>query len=1015
VNKSAVKNFAMRARRKLLEEVAQKAFEVGVTKNKIHDIDTFEGGFRIAGRENGRVFKSYERAQRDKLVQHVRAKSFDQVVEEVAYTWFNRFIALRFMEINDYLPTGVRVLSSDQAGKAEPDLIKEALNVDLGQKTEIVHRLQDSGDTAELYRYLLIRQCNQLGEIMPTVFEQIADYTELLLPNNLLAEGNIIRDLVGSIAEYDWRIELLEEEQQLEGELGEHGIEIIGWLYQYYISEKKDEVFAGLKQNIKITKENIPAATQLFTPKWIVKYMVENSLGRLWVESHPSETLKANWKYYLEEAEQEPEIRAQLDALKNPNLFPEEITVLDPAMGSGHILVYAFDVLYDIYISAGYPEQDIPQLILEKNLYGLDIDDRAAQLATFALLMKARSKNRRILRSRPKLNLCSIQESNGIPKEAIAYLVDPKGTALEKYHRQVEVEYLVSVFHDAKEYGSILDVKAIDFEALEKRLDALRKSETPSLFDYQHRELLLEKLPPFIAQARIMSRKYGVVCTNPPYMGSAGMGAKLSEFVKRNYPDSKSDLFAVFIEKCGELLKPTGYQAMITQHAWMFLSSYEKLRGKLMHRDIVNMAHLGARAFEEIGGEVVQTTAFVISKLNVPDFEGTYVRLVDYNSQQSKRDAFLSGNDRHIAKKESFERIPGFPLAYWVSEAMLRAFEVGELIGEIGFPKQGSTLGDNATFIRYWYEIIQNDNKWFKCMKGGEYKRWYGNLLYVLDWENNGARVKATGRATIRSESYLFKRGVTWTNITGGLQSFRLMDEGFFFESTGTVCFINNDLLLYLLGFLNTPISEFLAKLLNPTLHLQSGDVANIPLIVDAVQHSIISEIVNDNISLSRADWDAFEVSWDFKPHPLICGERSVSAAFSKWERKAAERFDTLKANEERLNRMFIDIYGMQNELTPEVADKDVTVRRADLEREIRSLFSYAVGCMFGRYSLDADGLVYAGGVWVAGKYMTFIPDKNNTLPICDDHYFEDDILERFVHFVKIAYREEGRKPAVHR
>ncbi|MGI6704536.1 MAG: BREX-1 system adenine-specific DNA-methyltransferase PglX [Clostridia bacterium] len=682
MNKTAIKNYAVRARRRLIEEVSHKAYEVGITRDKIMDIETFDGGFRVKGRENGKVFKKYEKKQRDKLIEQINYKGFEQVMEEVAYTWFNRFIALRFMELNNYLPTGVRVLSSVEEGKTEPDIISEALNIDLEVDRNIVYRLQDSNDTEDLYKYLLIRQCNELGKIMPTVFEEIADYTELLLPDKLLAKGSVIKDLVESIEEYDWKIELDEEEKKLEAEKGEHGIEIIGWLYQYYISEKKDEVFAGLKKNKKITKENIPAATQLFTPKWIVKYMVENSLGRLWVESHPNEDLKAGWKYYLEEAEQEPEVQKQLDALKNPDLNPEDIKVLDPAMGSGHILVYAFDVLYDIYLSAGYSEREIPNLILEKNLYGLDIDDRAGQLACFALLMKARSRNRRIFRNRPKLNLCSIQESNGIPKEAIEYLVDPRKTELENHSRREEAEYLINVFHDAKEYGSILEVKEIDFDALERRIEELRKQSPGDVFEYQYREVLLEKVPPLIKQARIMSQKYDVVCTNPPYMSFKGMNSRLSEFLKKWYKNSKADLFSVFIDKCIDYTKSNKYTAMITQHSWMFLVTFEKFRSNILNlRTVYTLLHLGTRTFEEIGGEVVQSVSFVIRNVAIDEYIANHVRLTDFNSAEKKEKALLKKKcNVYSVKQSSFKKISGKPLAYWIAVSLLNCLKNNKLI-----------------------------------------------------------------------------------------------------------------------------------------------------------------------------------------------------------------------------------------------------------------------------------------------------------------------------------------------
>jgi hypothetical protein len=1042
VDKTAIRNFAVKARRKLIEDITHKAYEIGITKDKILDIETFDGGFRVKGRENGKTFKKYELKQRDKLIQNIKHKGFEQVIEEVAYTWFNRFIALRFMEINNYLPTGVRVLSSIEEGKTEPDIIQEALNIDLDHDPEIVYRLQDSNDTEDLYRYLLVKQCNQLGKIMPNVFEEIADYTELLLPDKLLAEGSVIRDLIEEIEEYDWKIELDEEEKKQEAEKGEHGIEIIGWLYQYYISEKKDEVFAGLKNNKKITKENIPAATQLFTPKWIVKYMVENSLGRLWLESHPNEELKAQWKYYLEEAEQEPEVQKQLDELKDPNLDPEDIKVLDPAMGSGHILVYAFDVLYEIYLSAGYSEREIPTLILEKNLYGLDIDDRAGQLATFALLMKARSKNRRIFRHKPKMNLCSIQESNDIPKEAIEYLVNQKETELEKHFHREDVDYLIEVFNDAKEYGSILEVKKIDFDALEKRIEEVRNNVPENLFELQYREIILEKIPPLIEQAKIMSQKYDVVCTNPPYMGRRGMNPKLMKYLDNNFKDSKTDMFAVFMEKNDKYLKNNGLMGMINQHSWMFLSSYERLREKLIsNRTIYNMVHLGAHAFEEIGGEVVQTTVFVTTNTNVPEYKTTYVRLVDFKSQFDKEEAFLLGENRYVIKKEGFQKIPGWPIAYWISKNMRRVFEKGIPLEKLAAPRQGLATGNNNKFLRLWHEVsniqiglsmesteqFHNSGlKYAPYNKGGEFRKWYGNYEYIIKFDKENYNELSRVGNHLPSRQYYFKQSITWSFVSISYFGVRFSPAGSVFDVGGSSVFPPEDIIYYLTGLMCSKISTKLMNILNPTINFQVGDVKRIPVLVSNKYKPSIDGLVEKNIEISKTDWDSFETSWDFKKHPILAYKKeadTIEAAFTNWSNFAENQFNQLKANEEELNRIFIEIYGLQNELTPELADEDITISKADRERDIKSFISYAVGCMFGRYSLDEEGLIYAGGDfddkfrlrdgqweiktkegWKKSRVNIV---EHNVIPIADGDYYEDGILERFVDFVKVSFGEE--------
>jgi len=1048
-------------RRKLIEDITHKAYEIGITKDKILDIETFDGGFRVKGRENGKTFKKYELKQRNKLIQNIKYKGFEQVIEEVAYTWFNRFIALRFMEVNNYLPTGVRVLSSIEEGKTEPDIIQEALNIDLDLDPEIVYRLQDSNDTEDLYRYLLVKQCNQLGKIMPSVFEEIADYTELLLPDKLLAEGSVIRDLVEEIEEYDWKIELNEEEQKQEEEKGEHGIEIIGWLYQYYISEKKDEVFAGLKKNKKITKENIPAATQLFTPKWIVKYMVENSLGRLWLESHPNEELKAQWEYYLEEAEQDPEVQKQLDALKDPNLNPEGIKVLDPAMGSGHILVYAFDVLYKIYLSAGYSEREIPTLILEKNLYGLDIDDRAGQLATFALLMKARSKNRRIFRNKPKMNLCSIRESNDIPKEAIEYLVSPRETELEKHFHREDVDYLIEVFHDAKEYGSILEVKKIDFDALEKRIEEIRNNVPEDLFELQYREIILEKIPPLIQQAKIMSQKYDVVCTNPPYMGRKGMNPNFSNYINDKYPDSKSDLFAVFMECCVEFTKKNKFTSMLTQNSWMFLFSFHSLRLKIYSNfTMINMVHLGYGTF----GADFGTTTFVLRKLNIRDYNALYVRLVGYRNIEEKDKQYFNKENYMLASFEKFRLIPGNPLAYWINKSLIETFRRNKFLESKIEAVKGLDTCDNNTFVRLWYEVIFKKigmnikncsetfkHKWYPYCKGGNQRKWYGNYENVVLWENDGDVLRnlrdSKGRIKSRPQNtkYYFQRGMTWSAISStGKISMREMDNAIF-GGGGSGLFTHKEIYKIIFALLNSKVTLEILKILNPTLNFLVGDLKKIPLMPVSNSHKAeIDNMVDINIKISKTDWDSFETSWDFKKHPLLAHKKeadTVEGAFTNWSNFAENQFIQLKANEEEINRIFIEIYGLQDELTPDVDDKDVTITRIYDSKEdipesmkgnnyvltredvIKSFISYAVGCMFGRYSLDEEGLIFAGGDfddkfrlrdgqweiktkegWKKSRVNIV---EHNVIPIADGDYFEDGILERFVDFVKVSFGEE--------
>lgn len=1052
MDKNKIKSFDIWARRNLIGAVSERANRIGVTEKKILDAVAVQGGFKLEG--NDEIFK-LSKDHRDKLVREVNEKGFEQVMEEVAYTWFNRFMGLRYMEVNEYLPTGLRVLSSEVEGKTEPDVLARVSEVidELKLNAEYIYELLDSGkteDREEAYKHILVRQCNELGKIIPQMFEKISDYTELLLPDNLLEEGSVIRKMVEDIEERDFKEE----------------VEIIGWMYQYYISEKKDEVFAALKKNVKITKENIPAATQLFTPKWIVKYMVENSLGRLWLEGHPNEELQKEWKYYLEEAKQEPEVEEELRKIREEHskLKPEDIKILDPCMGSGHILVYAFDVLYEIYKTAGYSEREIPRMILQNNLYGLDIDDRAAQLASFALIMKARHYNRRLFREMERegleLNLCSIQESNSIHKEAIDYFCSLE-TGLDNDELENDLEYLWSTFADAKEYGSILEVQEVNFEALKQRLKEIEEEQNFTFGDY--RKMILDKLPMMIKQAEIMSRKYETCVTNPPYMGKKGMNGKINNFLEKNYKECKTDLYSAFLLKCCNLTKENTFAATINQHSWMFTGSYEDLRRHIIkNTSIESMIHLGTRAFEEIGGEVVQTTTFILrSKIN-NNFIGNYIRLVDIKNSDDKEKVFLEKNlkKQYITfKQNNYYKIPNIIMGYWISDKVISLFSTNNL-NEYADPCTGMQTGNNEKYIRYWYEVdeydtnIKEGNKWIKYNDGGEFRKWYGGYKSVVYWFNNGELVKKEKSAVIRNEAYYFKKGLTWKRIGTSEVGLKILPQNFIFDQAGDSLFaVSEDLYLIILSFFNTKVAKVIFEILSPTLNLTAGVIKNFPIVKFDIDESFKTKILT-NIELCKNEWDSSQISWDFKSHPLLrlldkCEQHSLSAIFRIWETECEENFEQLKSNEEELNRIFIDIYGLQDELTPEVEDKDITIRKADRERDIKSFISYVVGCILGRYSIDAEGLIYAGGdfknkwnleekkvrriekdddgnvisdSWV---HATFFPDGDNILPITEDEYFEDDIVSRFIEFVRTVYSEEtleenldfiadsiGRKPS---
>lgn len=1014
MNKNAIKKFATESRRELISRVSQRALKYGISDQEV--------GNPNDDSVNGHLLSSTEKKQRAALIAQIKEKGYEQVMEEVAYTWFNRFSALRFMEVNGYLPTRVRVFT-DENNAFKPQILTEAIHMELdGLDMEKVYVYKEANDNDELYKYLLITQCNALNSVLPGMFQKISDYTELLFPDNLLREGSVIQQMIELIPEDDWKDQ----------------VQIIGWLYQYYNSEKKDDVFAALKKNVKITKENIPAATQLFTPDWIVRYMVENSLGRLWVEGHPNDELKSQWKYYLEEAEQEPDVQAQLASIREEYkaLKPEDILCIDPCSGSGHILVYMFDVLVQIYEAYGVDTRTAVASIVENNIYGLDIDDRAAQLAYFSVMMKACQYDKRFLRRKVQPHVYAIVESNHVDPNAVDYFCNGDTKLKEA------MDTIISELHDAKEYGSILTVTPQDWSALYDRFAEIVEDINIS------REAALRELLPLVQVAEALSQKYDTVVTNPPYRALADCSNKLNDYVKKDYPDSKSDLFAVFIESCSKMTKKVGYQAMITQHAWMFLSGFIKLRAKLQSTDIINMAHLGPRAFEEISGEVVQTTSFVMRKSNIIKYLGTYVRLVKANSQDAKEEMFLSGINRFHTSKITFTRIPEEPIVYWLPEkALLPYNNAAVLLGDVAAPCAGLATGDNNTFQRYWYEVVfknigfgvqdvseteHRTEKWYPCNSSGDFRKWYTDNLMVVNWQHNGKEIKnfrnAAGKLAARPQNTVryFKEGLTWNKLSTSRFAVKYKAPGFVFDDTSRSAFPHDlDLLPYYIGSLCSCVTFSYLQALDPTMSFTNGDLVRIPMVVDERKKDTVTKLVKECIEYSKTDWDSFEISWDFKEHPLLRNKpftakemeedlnhnihdmNQMSEAYRRWENECYLRFTELKKNEEELNRIFIDIYGLQDELTPEVEDKDVTVRKVDLGRDIRSFISYAVGCMFGRYSLDEDGLAYAGGEWDNSKYKTFKADKDNIIPISDDEYFEDDIVGRFVEFVKVVYGED--------
>lgn len=1070
MNKTAIRKFAEWAREKLIEDIKYKAGTVGITANGIVEKlpqSTSDTYFYDVGTKDYMKISGVEIKQRDALVKAIQTRersyksyqeAFENVIEEVAYTWFNRLIAIRFMEVNDYLPSGVRVLSSENKAKKEPDLVTTPFDTDLeftSYEQDRIIQLKDDNKLDELFRMLFIKQCNKLHDILPELFEKTDDYSELLLTISFTDPEGIIHHLINDIEDVDFRIN--DEMYTDDGKIKADGqVEIIGWLYQYYISKKHDEIVNIYKGTVK--KADIPAATQLFTTDWVVRYMVDNSLGRYWIERNPQSKLAEKLEFFVTPKNGEIQY-------VDEKINPTDLTFFDPCMGSGHILVYAFDVLMEIYREVGYSDRDAALSIVENNLFGMDIDKRAYQLAYFAVMMKARSYNRRALTKGVSNNLAVVEESNSIDKFAC------NGLTTDSEQNKIG-EYLVEVYKDAQEIGTLQTIEKKDYNGFVTYLNNIDNSAGQiDLFSTAWLNDTLPQMVQLAKQAEIMSNKYAVVCTNPPYMNK--LEGQLKKFVVDNYKAYSGDLFSVFIYRNFDYCKIDGYSAFMTPFVWLFIKTYEALRKYIIDtKAITTLVQMEYSAFEEA---TVPICSFVLKNGRATE-KALCFRLSDFKGgMEVQKQKVLEAIENkkcgyfYEAGQNDFRRIPGSPLAYWATEAITEVFQNSKLLTEIANPRQGLITGDVNRFVRKWYECSltnlnlsakisdpQRIGKWFPYCNGGAYRKWYGNNDDVVNWLNDGVEVKGfvddkgKQRSRPQNQQYYYREGGTWSAISSSSFSVRYFPEGFLFSNAGMAIYAEHNQLLYLIGFLNSKLSQTYLGLFNEGLNYNQGDIAKLPIVKSEIEDKVCKKVM-ETVEISKAEWDSFETSWDFQKHPLISyAVDKVSTSFEMWSKECAERFNQLKANEEELNRIFIDIYRLQDELTPEVEDKDVTVRQADLQRDIKSLISYAVGCMFGRYSLDEDGLAYAGGnfddvYWkykgqaaldkngeaIEGSYagisladyhypkfhdtddwktateLSFEPDADNCIPITDEEYFEDDIVGLFCAWLKKVYGED--------
>ncbi|WP_061039699.1 BREX-1 system adenine-specific DNA-methyltransferase PglX [Vibrio coralliirubri] len=1053
MNTNKLKAYAPKARVAFMDAVKNRAAKLGIFEDRISDI-TIDGDSAIIEKE---IYTRKQGQQRNQLIKRIETlgthdgkfvhkDGFNQFINETAFTWFNRLTAIRYMEVNEYLDHGFRVLSKTEGAQFGEgfEILNSAADVadDLGlNKEQIIDMVLDGNKEEELYRTLLLGQCHQLSEAMPFMFEKLDDATELLLPDNLTKTDSILKSLVNDLPEHEveWT-----------------NIEIIGWLYQFYISEHKDAVIGKV-----VKREDIPAATQLFTPNWIVKYLVQNSLGRQWLATYPDSELKEKMEYYITPAEQSDDVIEQLKVITPTSIDPEEIKVLDPACGSGHILVEVYEVLREIYLERGYRLREIPELILTKNIYGLDIDDRAAQMAAFAVLMKAREDDKRIFSRDIKLNIHSVQSTENLNLNQLWADLDldgnkqagsmgdlfaepqldvPEPTTESKVYLEL-LRYLKEQFIDAKNLGSLIDVDSQHLESLatlQEKLAVKAQGNDPTV--KESAEILL----PIVEQAIVLATKYDVAVANPPYMGSKGMNSVLKDFAKKSYPNSKSDLFAIFMERVFNFLKEDGYNAQVNMQSWMFLSSFEKMRKSLLDtKTIVTMAHLGARAFGQISGEVVQTTAWVLNKKHVKSFQPTFLRLIDGNEEDKKQNLKEKNNVFITTKQDDFKKVPGSPIAYWITSQLREVFQNNQSISDVADPKQGLATGENDTFLRYWHEIAfsnmkldcsskedssASSEKWYPCQKGGSYRKWFGNHEYVVNWQYNGQDlINFKPKSVIRNPQYYFREGGTWSSLASGGFSMRYSPKGYIFESKGSVCFPHNsENLPFLISLANSSVVDESLKVLSPTLDYHEGPFGKVPF-VKPLDDNLVDRY-ETMVSIAKLDWDSFEISYQFLRSPLIDNSQNLlSESWMQFNNESSQITDKLLELEIENDSNFRNAFG----LTPitNLSLKNISLFRnkcftykakpnADTLFQgdtLRNLCMYSIGCMMGRYSLGREGLVYANSgnngfkeLVAEGAYKTFPADDDGIVPLADEDWvFEDDATTRFREFIKTVWGEE--------